>query len=326
MKRMPTESININDVLIDDSRFALQDYLFDAAAEPSCHINTFCTLGILYPIIVYKDRKGLIHLVDGRKRAEYAKQSDERMIRAMVLPETTPVTDIVSLIHCNKRNEIESSVMNKVQFICFAISMNLPESWILKVLCVPLDFRPHSEFLRESERIYHLPRQLRQFCHEKKFSLKQLLNLSYYPRDILEQLIRWKATLQLTASTLDEIASHLRDYLRTSNKSIKDFLVDPEVEEILESSLSQRDKTEKLRRLLYLRRFPTLSSVNATIRHMVQQLHLPEEIQITWDSTLENKKIDVTVNINDPQKWQPVLDSLTSPDVRQAVQSILDEL
>lgn len=323
---MATESININDVLIDDSRFALQDFLFDSVAEPSCHINTFCTLGILYPIVVYKDRKGVLHLVDGKKRAEYAKQSGERMIRAMVLPGTTPVTDIVSLIHCNKRNEIESSVMNKVQFICFAISMNVPESWIFNVLCVPLEFRPHSEFLRECERIFHLPKQLRQFCHEKKFSLKQLLNLSYYSPDILSQLIEWKSTLQLTASTLDEIASHLRDYLSSSGKSIRDFLSESEVDDILESSLSQRDKTEKLRQLLYLKRFPTLSSVNNVIRQTIKKLDLPKEIQIAWDSTLENKNIGVTISINDPNKWQPVLDALTSDEVRKAVQSILDEL
>jgi hypothetical protein len=268
----------------------------------------------------------LIHLVDGKKRAEYAKQSDERMIRAMVLPDTTPVTDIVSLIHCNKRNDIESSVMNKVQFLCFAISMNVPESWILKVLCVPLEFKPHTEFLRECERIFHLPIELRQFCHEKKFSLKQLLNLSHYPPDVLSQLIQWKSTLQLTASTLDEIASHLKDYLRVTNKRIKDFLAEPEVEDIFESSLSQRDKTEKLRQLLYLKRFPTLSAVNANIRGIIKQLHLPKEIQVTWDGTLENKNVDVTININDPQKWQPVLDTLASPDVKKAVQSILDEL
>jgi hypothetical protein len=323
---MSIESININDVLIDDSRFALREFMFDSVHEPSCHANTFCTLGILYPIIVYKDSNGLINLIDGRKRAEFAKQSKERIIRAMVLPETTPITDIVSLIHCNKRNDIESSVMNKVQFLYFAISMNIPESWILQVLCVPLEFKPHAVFLRECERIYHLPRQLRQFCHEKKFSLKQLLNLSYYSPDILSQLIEWNSTLQLTASTLDEIASNLKDYLRATNKSIQDFLVEPEVEDILESSLSKRDKTEKLRQLLYLKRFPTLFEVNSNIRHIIKQLHLPKEIQVTWDSTLENKNLDVTVNINDPQKWQQVLDALTSPDVKKAVQSILNEL
>jgi len=323
---MSTESININDVLIDDSRFALRDFLFESVSKPSCHINTFCTLGILYPIIVAKDSKGLIHLVDGRKRAEYAKQSRDRMIRAMVLPEMTPVSDIVSLIYCNKRNEIESSVLNKVQFLCFAISMNVPESWILQVLCGALEFKPHSEFLRECERIFNLPRQLRQFCHEKKFSLKQLLNLSYYSTEIMNQLIEWKSTLQLTASTLEEIASHLRDYLRATGTNIKNFLAEPDVEEIFESSLSQRDKTEKLRQLLYLRRFPTLSEVNADIRHIIKQLHLPKEIKITWDSTLENKNVDVTVNINDPQKWQLVLDTLSSPGVKKAVQSILDEL
>jgi hypothetical protein len=323
---MSIQGININDILIDDSRFSLRQFLFESAPAQSCHVNTFCTLGILYPIIVFKDAKGLYHLVDGLKRVEYANQSQDHVIRAMVLPENTPFTDIISLLLCNKRNEIESSAMNKIQFLCFAISLNAPESWILQILCAPFEFKPHSEFLRECERIFHLPKDIRLFCHEKKFSLKQLINLSYYPPDLLNQLIEWKSVLQLTASTLDEIASHLKDYLKTSDKNIKDFLLEPEVEEIFESSLSPRDKTDNLRQLLYLKRFPTLSGVNASIRNIIGQLNLPKTINITWDNSLENKNVDIAVKVNDPEKWQSIMNTLNSPEVRQAVASILDEL
>jgi hypothetical protein len=323
---MSIQSINIQDILIDDSRFSLRHFIFESSPDQSCHVNTFCTLGILYPIIVFEDEKGFFHLIDGRKRVEYAKQSREHVIRAMVLPENTPCTDIISLLLCNKRDDIESSVLNRIQFLCFAISLNAPESWILQILCVPFEFKPHSEFLRECERIFNLPKSIRRFCHEKKFSLKQLVNLSHYPSDILNQLIEWKSVLQLTSSTLDEIASHLKDYLKAADKNIKDFLLEPDVEEIFESSLSPRDKTEKLRQLLYLKRFPTLSGVNDNIRHIISQLKLPKAIHINWDNSLENKNMNVTLHISDPEKWQLLLNTLSTPEVKQAVESILDEL
>ena len=54
---MSTESIKIEDILINDSRFLLGDNLFEPDVALSCHINSFGTLGILYPVIVYKDDK-----------------------------------------------------------------------------------------------------------------------------------------------------------------------------------------------------------------------------------------------------------------------------
>ncbi len=323
---MKIQGININKVLIDDSQFTMRNYLFELVSKQSCQIQSFDTVGILYPVIVYEDNNKQLHLIDGKKRIQFAIQIQEKIIRATVLPEATPVTDIITLIFCNKRTEIEASIINKIQFICFAISLNASKSWILQSLCMPFEFKPHSDFLRECERIYSLPREMKFFCHEKRFSLKQLLNLAYYPPDLLMQLINWKTSLQLTASTLDEIASNLKDYLKRENKKMRDFLSEPEVEEIFESSISPRDKTEKLRRLIYLKRFPILSSVNARIQNTVKNLDLPHEININWDSSLENKNINLIVQLKDPKKWKGVLDTLNSKKVKDAITSILDEM
>lgn len=323
---MDTQYLNINDVLIDDSQFSVKDYLFESFHAPTCHITSFDTLGILYPVIVYADDKKRYHLVDGRKRVQFAKEMREPRIRASILPMSTPVTDIITLIFCNKRNEIESSIMNKVQFLCFAMALNASESWILQSLCIPFEFKPHREFFRECERIYNLPEELKLFCHDKSFSLKQLLNLTYYPKDLLVQLITWKSDLQFTASTLDEIASNLKNYLKRENKNIIDFLSEPDIQELFDSSLSPRDKTEKLRQLIYLKRFPTLSETNARIFKNVKSLNLPREINIKWDRTLENKMIDISIHIKDQKHWQKLLDTLNSLESKNVIQSILDEL
>jgi ribosomal protein S10 len=244
----------------------------------------------------------------------------------MILPETSPVTDIISLIICNKRHEIESSIINKIQSIFFAISLNAPEAWIMDTLCYSFDFKPHSEFLRECERINNLPKEIKQFCHDKKISLKQLVNFTYFPRDLLETLIGWKSVLQLTASTLDEIASNINDYLKRENKNIDDLLSEPEVQEIFDSSLGPRDKTEHFRQLLHLRKFPLLSASNSRIEHEVRSINIPKEVKINWDRTLENKKMEINISVNDPVKWSGILKALQSNELKSAIESILDEL
>ncbi len=323
---MSIQDINISDVLIDDSRFSSRNFLFESCPGQTCHISSFDSLGILYPIIVYKDNKGRLQLVDGKKRVQHANQNRTDKIRATVLAENTPVTDIIVLILCNKRQDIEASTINKIQFLHFASSLNAPEPWLLHTLCIPFEFKPHSDFLQECERINNLPRELKLFCHDKKFSLKQVLNLSYHPLDLLMQIIKWKSTIQLTASILDEIASNLKDYLKLHRKDINDFLSGSEINEILESSLSPRDKTDKIRKYIYMMRYPVLSETNDKIGSVIEDLNLPGNISINWDRSLENKKLDIGIEVRDPKKWTEILKKLESQEIKDAIEKTLNEL
>lgn len=323
---MPFELLNLHEILVDDSKFSLKEFLFLPELKQACHIQSYDRFGIIYSIIVQRDKNGRFHLINGRKRVQYAMQNNPNLIRATVLPETTPITDIVALTLCDKRNEINSSVINKISFLCYALSLNVPESWILQSLCIPLELKPHTQFLRECDRIYNLPKGLKLFCHDKKFSLKQLINLTRCPTDILEQLVQWSSLLQLTASTLDEIASNLKDYLKRENKELRHFLAEPDVREILDSSLSPRDKTAKLRQLIHRRQYPVLSELNSKIQKRVETLHLPKGISIEWDRTLENKNLNISINISDPEKWEEALRLLKSDHVRKAIEAILEDI
>ncbi len=322
---MVNEKIDINNILTDKSRFSLKEVIFASGIETYSCAGSFDKLGILNPVIVQRDGDGF-HLVDGRKRIEYSKQNGMTPVDAIVLHENTPITDIIILILCDKRKDIGSSIMNRVQFIYFAVSLNVPKGWILESLCVPLGLKPHAETLRSCERINTMPKELRLFCHEKKFSLKQLINLVSYPDDLLGLLVEWNTLLQLTASTMDEIASNLRSWLRSKNKSVNDLMNDAEIREILGSSMDPRDKTGRLRQLIRIRQFPVLSEVNSRIEKTVSDLDLPREIGIKWDRMLENKNAALSININDPKKWQRVLDALKSKDVKEALEDILNEL
>jgi len=318
--------ININDILVEESRFSLKGFLFESDLNKASTEDSFKHLGILHPVIVCEDKDKRFHLIDGKKRIQFARQSRTEKISAIVLAGSTPVTDIVTLILSDRRSEIGQSVINKILFICFSEAVGAPESWILNALCVQFGFKPYIEFLKDCKRINDLPEKIKLFCHEKKFSMKQILNLPHYPEDILLQLMRWRSEIQLTASTMDELASNLKDHLRAQNRTIKDFVSENEVQEVILSSMSPRDKTERLRKLIHAKRFPVLSEINTRIEEKVSQLNLPENISLNWDRSLENKNVDITVHVHEPTKMKKSLNTLNSAEMKRAIESILDEL
>ncbi len=135
----------------------MKEVIFASGIETYSCAGSFDKLGILNPVIVQRDGDGF-HLVDGRKRIKYSKQNGMTLVDAIVLHENTPITDIIILILCDKRKDIGSSIMNRVQFICFAVSLNVPEEWILKTLahCTKHDKNKYLFQSKNPKRIYAL--------------------------------------------------------------------------------------------------------------------------------------------------------------------------
>jgi len=125
---------------------------------------------------------------------------------------------------------------------------------------------------------------------------------------------------------MDELASNLKDHLRAQKRTVKDFVLENEVQDIIQSSMSPRDKTERMRSLIYMKRFPVLSEINTRIGEKISQLNLPKDISINWDRTLENKNVDITVHLEEPEKMTELMDRLNSAEMRKAIEDILDEL
>ncbi|UCF87295.1 MAG: hypothetical protein JSV71_00880, partial [Nitrospiraceae bacterium] len=214
----------------------------------------------------------------------------------------------------------------KIQFTRFTLFSGAWESWVLDSLVPFFGFKPSSTFFDDCESIAGLPKVVQGFCHEKRFSLKQILNLKYIPEEILLQLMTWKPLLQLTASTLDEMAMYLKDYLKNKNITLSNFLRDSEVQELMNSSLNNRQRTERLRNLIYVKRFPVLSDTNSRIHDTIEKINLPEEATMEWDRTLENRRVALQVNMKDAQKWPEVVKRLASPDIERAIRDILSRL
>jgi hypothetical protein len=282
--------------------------------------------GILSPVKLFSDSTDNIHLIDGFRRARFALETGLSSVEAIVLPASTGIEEMISMILYNKRSMIEESAMNKVCFISYAVSQKTSEEWILSNLCKILELKPHSSTLKECERIGAMPGELKRFCHDKKFSLKQILNLTHHPEDLLMQLMEWRDVLQLTASVLDEVASNLRDYLKSNNIDMETFVNDRQVIGIIDSGLSPRDRTDSLRKLISSRRYPVLSEINERIERAIRRMDLPDGVVVSWDRTLENKEVRIDILIKDTAEWKRVICSLHTEEIKGTIGEILSEL
>jgi hypothetical protein len=327
-RKMSIDSVNIEKIMVDESPFSLHEFLFEETAPEGDNLLVDCLehLGIISPVTVCQDKGGTFHLIDGRKRIAHAMERNMDSLAAVILPEVTPITEVISFIFANKRAVIEASMINRVAFVCFALSLRANETWVINELCITLGLKPHSDFLDECLRVHAMPHTMKRLCHEKKFSLKQILNLTYLPEDLLLQLISWKPRLHLSASLIDEIASNLRDYLRANNLTIHSFASERKVQEIINSELSPRIRTERLRHLIMRRRYPIMSEVNDRLAKTVEDLRLPDSSSLTWDKTLENRYVDFSIRIKKPEEWSRLLQRHPRAEIEKVLARILDEL
>jgi len=107
---------------------------------------------------------------------------------------------------------------------------------------------------------------------------------------------------------------------------MKEFIYDAEVENIIDSDLSPRDRTDRLRKLISARRYPVLSEVNERIERAVRRLDLPEGVGVSWDRTLENKGVNIAISIKGPDEWDGLMKSIDTVEIKKIIGDILDEL
>jgi hypothetical protein len=323
---MLVQKISIDSILTYESRFCLHKLLFGNNQGDEHLTQSLKNFGILSPVIVAKDSNNRLHLIDGMKRLIFAKKNQIKEIHAVVLDETMPINNILTILLYNMWHRINESPINKIQFVWFAHSSGASRQWITGVLCREFGFKPHSSFIEECMRIYNLPWEFKTFCHEKKLPLKLILNVSHYPEEIISQLMKWRHSLHLTASFFGEIASNIKDYLRFNNKTMEEFASESCIQEIFTSPLNPRERTERLRQYIVMKRYPVLTETNKRIQTLVNNINIPEKVTVNWDKTLEIKGIDIKIHLSNIKEWEEIKKRLISHEIKDLIKDILEAL
>ncbi len=318
-------SLKISEILVSDSLFNYQGYVFKEKRPDDCLKKLLMQYPEALPLVVYTDQTGRYHLVDGFRRIALLSEEKQEVINALVFPADTPGEDMILVRADQDWVEIASTGANRLGFLAFAIRATVDREWVLKRLCRWLSLRPSEETLQMAEKLTTLSMKLREFFHQKSYSAKQLENILRYPSDLLELLGGWLESLQVTASILEELLEGLHDHMRAMDMDVSELKRQPEIGEILKGK-NPHENTRRLRELLNSWRRPILTEKNQRIQSMVDRAGLPPEIRLSWDRSLENHQVNISVNIKRAEDVERVLEHFNKQKVLDCIKGVLKEL
>ncbi|MCP4602633.1 MAG: ParB N-terminal domain-containing protein [Proteobacteria bacterium] len=282
--------------------------------------------GIRDPLIVHRVSEEKPHLVNGFKRAAYARHFGIETLLCGVLEETS-LESILDIVLNDHFLEIQRAPASRARFIVFVLGLGLERNLIVDRYLPVLDFEPHQEVLTRCEEVGRLPEDVLDFCIEKRFSMKQCVHLSRHPRELIQSIFTLKNEMLFSASTIEELMTDIKDYLRASDLSPSSFFNGENVREIVSSrSLNPQEKTRKFRDLVKELRFPILTEKNRKISEMKSKMGLPETAKLKWDKTLERKEITISIRINSSNKWSETVEKMSTKELKTSIENILNEL
>lgn len=282
--------------------------------------------GIITPIITYKSDNGEYFLIDGINRLLIAKKSNISEIDCLLV-ENISKDIFLQMIYTAQYNKISQSTISKISFLKLAIDIAPNNKELLNNLFPLLGLKNTPQVLKKIEKIASLPEEIILFFHEKNFSYKQCVNLSQYPKDLLEGLFSFKDKLNITASVALELLDHIASYLKMHNIDYNTFINNSSIEEIMSSSKhNNQQRTKIFRDYIFQKRFPILSKTNEKMRSIKEKIDLDKNTSIQWDNYLENNFLTLTCQVDSSEIWPSIVENLSSNSVKAGISDLLKEL
>ncbi|RKZ46864.1 MAG: hypothetical protein DRR00_23140 [Candidatus Parabeggiatoa sp. nov. 3] len=317
--------LSIDDIKHQDSAF----YLMGKIVTDDFHTilaQSLSELCFLQPLLVYQDQQGAYHLLDGFSRLAIAKKQALTTVPCHILPPETALTTLLNLLLIEQYTTIQSSLIGRIDFIALALARGMDRARLCRDFLPRLDFQGHEKVLRQCEAISHLPKEVLDFCQEKNFAMRQCLALTRQPKTLLQEVMTWREQLNLTASIIEELLSHINDLLRSRAQDMATFMASKEIAEILNSEYPKQEKTRLLRQLLKNWRYPILSEAQNNLQTIYQHMPLPEETLLKWDESLERHELTLQLKARSVNEWQQRIGALQNQSVIEGVEQLLRQL
>ena len=282
-------------------------------------------LGIIQPLIVHRLGDDF-HLIDGFKRVLATGKLGIKTVPCYIIPAGTTLKAILELLLLGHHHRLSSSPVSKVLFIRLTMRLGIDRNILLHHFFPLLELKGHKALLKKIETIAKLPLVVLDFCDEKDFSIKQCLHLTRYPEELLLHVFSWREKLSLTASTVEELLTNIKDYLNGTGKKVSEFLEKEEVKILFASPLPPQERTKQLRQIIKKLRFPVLTETNANLDKIRKGLSLPNNVNLSWDRTLEQRELNLLFNIKEPEEWEKTLKDLKAEKVSRGIEAILKKL
>lgn len=274
------------------------------------------------PLLIFK--KGTqAHLLDGFKRVALLKHNNKNIAAIEVFK--GPPEEAAILLLSQKESMITDNTIAKANFLRLCIiALGCDRDTTITNILPLLHINPHKENLRAYLTISKLNPTIKNFCQEKRFSLRQISRISHFPAQLTLKFLDLQNKLHLSASLFSELLEHSYDIIRSQELNTTQLFNKIETQNI--SYQSPQQYTQDLRTFLYEWRHPVLTHVNNEIKALSNTLKLPKHISFSWDPSLENKGCSLHLNISRHTNMAADLKQLDSQPFQTQLGKILQKV
>lgn len=299
--------------------------LLSAAGDEDLRAS-IAELGQIDPVTVHEVADGEYHLVDGFARCACLAMEGAAFVDANVVAAEASPESLMRYYFLAHQPRILESAAQRVRFLSLARRCGVGDETLVQHFLPMVGFEAHPRLLRRCEAVAALPEEVLQFCHEKRFSLKQCLHLTRHPAELLSWLFDWRDHLALTASIIEELAGHIGDHLRGSGTSMAEFRQRPELVELFAARMSPQERTRRLRDTVRRWRFPVLTQVQSEMESIRNAMNLPQPMELRWDPTLEQHAVELRILVRSDEQWPEIAEAIGRPETRRGVRELLEHL
>ncbi len=295
----------------------------EAIGPDSELVRSIAEIGLIEPVTVCTIQ-GEPHLVHGFRRFEALRILGKARIPAVVLGEERK-RKAASLFFMARGAEIgESGAARACAFrMCRRIGLDHEDISHLFSSCLKVNL--HSSIVRQLEEVASLPDQVLSFCHAKGFSLKKCHRLTSYRRELLEFVIDISLEIPLSASLFQESLHGLKRLCHVEGVSFSQLR-----EELLQESIlgnkNEGLSAKRYKDWLRKRCSPILMESNRSLELMAKELALPENMEISWDPTLERHELLISLKVREKGDFHAAARFFSCGDKEQILEKMLERL
>ena len=299
---MKLTTMPVKDIRMDDERFKILPEV-----DPGVLTDAVRESGLLSPpVVVERGRRFIV--LSGWKRMEAVRRLDIERIPVFILKEKSDAAAFEVPVFENLTIREYKSI-EKAEIIAKFKKMGVNVQDLSRKYLTLLSLPPWLEIIEDCMKIHSFSPRLKQTAYKQNYSFPVLRTLIYFKSAEREAMI--PVLKGLSKNSRMEVLENSRDIMGRDTCDLFQIFDEINISKILESkSLSDPQKSEKVRQRLREKRYPSLTSRRERFQKALKALNLPENFTILTHKNFEAEGFRLQMHCRSSQELKKNLEEM----------------
>lgn len=262
-------------------------------------IRSIKEIGVINPLIL-REKGKKFQIVSGFKRAFACRELKREKVKALVYSQDKLSDKEALYLNLSENrtvrvfNTVEIAMILERLFKHLKIDRKEYKEKFLPLLGI--DF--NEKQLKDCFDLFNLNEELRAYIALEKISFKNIFLWMRFGKGEQEEVFRLISQLRLSSNKLREVLLYLEEICQRDKVSVKDLVGSSGIQEVLKNEkLTVPQRTSRIRDILKKKRFPRLSSLEASLSGKLKNLGLPKGMVIRPPEFFEEEEFSLELRI-----------------------------